>query len=115
MLRLIEDGLLHPVTNAAQPEWIVPSNKDEPNPPPAGYVVSFTHFHEQGFRTPVSNFFHGLLHYHGIELQNLNPNSILQIMVFVALCEGYLGIKIVFLKTVRRGETVPVRIGNCVI
>jgi hypothetical protein len=37
-------------------------------PPPAGYVISFTHFHEWGFMTPVSNFFHGLLHYYGIEL-----------------------------------------------
>jgi hypothetical protein len=48
-------------------------------------------------------------------------------MVFVTLCEGYLGIKpnfalwkyyfcaTVFLKTVRRGETVLVRIGSCVI
>jgi hypothetical protein len=32
-LWLIEDGLLHPVMNATQSEWIIPSNKDEPNPP----------------------------------------------------------------------------------
>jgi hypothetical protein len=50
-------------------------------------------FHEQGFRTLVSDFFRGLLHHYGIELQNLNPNSILQIAVFLALCEGYLCIK----------------------
>jgi hypothetical protein len=31
---LVEDGLLCPVTNAAQPEWTVPGNEDEPNPPP---------------------------------------------------------------------------------
>jgi hypothetical protein len=48
----------------------------------------------------------------------------LQIVVFVALCEGYLGIRpnfalwknyfcaIVFLRTVRRDEMVPVHIGN---
>jgi hypothetical protein len=41
----------------------------------------------------VSDFFRELLHHYGIELQNLNPNSIMQIMVFVTLCEGYLGIK----------------------
>jgi hypothetical protein len=76
---------------------------------------------------PTSDFLHGLLHHYGIELQNLNPNLILQIAVFVALCEGYLGIKpnftqwkyyfyaTVFYKTVRRGEMVPVRIGNCAI
>jgi hypothetical protein len=72
----------------------------------------------------MSNFFRGLLHHYGIKLQNFNPNLVLQITVFVALCEGYLGIKpnfvlwkyyfcaTVFLKTVRRGETVLVRIGS---
>jgi hypothetical protein len=124
--RLVKDGLLHSVMNVAQPEWIIPGNEDEPNPP-AGYVVSFTHFHERGFGTPVSNFFYGLLHYYGIEMQNLNPNSVLQIAIFVALCESYLGIRpkfalwkyyfsaTVFLKSVRRGESVPVCIGSCVI
>jgi hypothetical protein len=60
-------------------------------------------------------------------MQNLNPNSALQIVFFVALCEGYLGIRpnfalwkyyfsaTVFLKSVRRGESVPVRIGSCAI
>jgi hypothetical protein len=57
-------------------------------------------------------------------MQNLNPNSVLQIAFFVALCEGYLGIRpnfalwkyyfsaTVFLKSMRRGESVPVRIGS---
>jgi hypothetical protein len=75
----------------------------------------------------TSDFFYGLLHHYGIELQNLNPNSILQITVFVALCEGYLVIKpnfalwkyyfyaIVFYKTMGKGETVMVRIGSCTI
>jgi hypothetical protein len=52
---------------------------------------------------------------------------VLHIVVFVALCEGYLGIEpnfamwkyyfcaTVFLKTVRRAEMVPVRIGSCAI
>jgi hypothetical protein len=123
---LVKDGLLRPVMNVAQPEWIVPGNEDEPNPP-TGYIVSFAHFHEQGFGTHMSDFFHGLLHHYGIEMQNLNPNLILQIMVFVTLCEGYLGIRpnfalwkyyfcaTIFLKSVRRGESVPVRIGSCVI
>jgi hypothetical protein len=77
-----------------------------------------------GFGTPASNFFRGLLHHYGIELQNLNPNLVLQIVVFVALCEGYLGIKpdfalwkyylcaTIFLKTMRRGKTMPVCIGS---
>jgi hypothetical protein len=75
-LWLIKDGLLRPVMNAAQPKWIILDNKDEPNPPIC-YVVNFAQFHERGFGTPTSNFFHRLLHHYGIELQNLNPNSIL--------------------------------------
>jgi hypothetical protein len=33
-----------------------PGNKDHPNPLP-GYVMSFAHFHEKGFRIPVRKFF----------------------------------------------------------
>ena len=33
-----------------------------------------------------------LLHYYGVELHNLNPSSIVQAAIFVAVCEGYLGI-----------------------
>ena len=31
-------------------------------------------------------------HYYGVELHNFNPNSIAQAAIFVAVCEGYLGI-----------------------
>jgi hypothetical protein len=30
---LVEDGLLCLVMNVTQPEWIIPDNEDEPNPP----------------------------------------------------------------------------------
>jgi hypothetical protein len=40
---------------------------------------------------PISPFFRGLLDFH-LNLTHLNPNSILQISVFVHLCEAYLGI-----------------------
>ena len=33
-----------------------------------------------------------LPHYYGVELHNFNPNSIAQAVIFVAVCEGYLGI-----------------------
>jgi hypothetical protein len=36
--------------------------------------------------------FHGLLDHYQIELVHLNPNSILQITVFIHLCEAFLGI-----------------------
>ena len=41
---------------------------------------------------PTSSFFRGLLYFYGIELVNLNPNSILQISAFIHLCEAFLGV-----------------------
>jgi hypothetical protein len=39
-------------------------------------MVSFTSFHLQGFEVLGSLFMQALLHYYGVELHNLNPNSI---------------------------------------
>jgi hypothetical protein len=41
---------------------------------------------------PISPFFRGLLDFYHLNLTHLNPNSILQISVFVHLSEAYLGI-----------------------
>jgi hypothetical protein len=41
---------------------------------------------------PISPFFRGLHDFYNLNLTHLNPNSILQISVFVHLCEAYLGI-----------------------
>jgi hypothetical protein len=41
---------------------------------------------------PISPFFRGLLDFYHLNLTHLNPNSILQVSVFVHLCEAYLGI-----------------------
>ena len=35
-----------------------------------------------------------LCEYYGVELHNFSPNSISQAAVFVAVCEGYLGIPV---------------------
>ena len=86
---LVHCGLLCPLT--AVEEWRLPSNEDEPSPP-KGYMVSFAHFHEQGFTIPAHRFLRGLLHYYKVELQHLTPNGVQHIAVFVALCEGFLGI-----------------------
>lgn len=55
-------------------------------------VVVFMPFFERGFGIPIGDFFRGLLNYYRIELGHLNPNSILDISVFIHLCEAYLGI-----------------------
>jgi hypothetical protein len=41
---------------------------------------------------PVSPFFHDLLDFYSLNLTHLNPKSVLQITVFVHLCEAFLGI-----------------------
>jgi hypothetical protein len=41
---------------------------------------------------PISPFFRGLLDFYEFNLTHLNPNSILQISIFIHLCEAFLGI-----------------------
>jgi hypothetical protein len=40
----------------------------------------------------ASRFMRALMLYYGVELHNFNPNSIAQAAIFVAVCEGFLGI-----------------------
>jgi hypothetical protein len=47
-------------------------------------------FFQHGLGPPSCEFFRGLLHYYQIELVHLNSNSILQIAVFVHLCQTIL-------------------------
>jgi hypothetical protein len=88
---LVADGLLCLLSGDPQLEWMAPASEADPTPP-LGYVVSFVSFHKQGFGVPASRFMRALLHYYGVELHNFNPNSIAQAAIFVAVCEGFLGI-----------------------
>jgi hypothetical protein len=87
---LVIEGLLHPLSDGPQPEWLAPGSEADPTPPP-GYVVSFTPFHERGFGMPECRFMRALPHYYGVELHNFNPNSIAQVAIFVAVCEEVSG------------------------
>ena len=92
--QLVADRLLPRNSDAGAPAWISP-HPDETEPkPPQGYVVSFVRLHERGFGVPVSKFMRALSEYYGVELHNFSPNSISQAAVFVAVCEGYLGIDV---------------------
>jgi hypothetical protein len=46
----------------------------------------------RGLALPISPFFRGLLDFYHLNLTHLNPNSILQVSIFVHLCEAFLGI-----------------------
>jgi hypothetical protein len=88
---LVADGLLRPLSGGPQLEWMAPPSGAAPSPP-LGYVLSFISFHERGFGVPASRFMRAILHVYGVELHNLSPNFIEQAAIFVAVCEGFLGI-----------------------
>jgi hypothetical protein len=69
-----------------------PVVREDISTPNMNEIVVFTPFFQCGFGLLVCDFFHGLLDHYKIELVPLNPNSILQIEVFVHLCEAFLGI-----------------------
>jgi hypothetical protein len=54
-------------------------------------TVIFLDFFRCGFRFPASSFFASVLHFYGVEICHLNPNSFVMLSVFAHLCEAYLG------------------------
>jgi hypothetical protein len=54
--------------------------------------VIYVPFFIRDLALPISPFFHGLLDFYRLNLAHLNPNSILQVSVFVHLCEAFLGV-----------------------
>nr|CAB3503230.1 unnamed protein product [Digitaria exilis] len=123
---LVEVGVLPPNVDGEPPVWISPGAVSEPDPP-KGYVVSFARFHERGFGVPVGRFMRALCFHYQVELHNFSPNAISQAAVFVAVCEGYLGIEAhwdlwchlftgeLFSEFVSRGVRRPARAGGLTI
>jgi hypothetical protein len=60
--------------------------------PNTNEIVVFASFFQHGFSLPVCDFLSGLLDHYQIELVHLNPNSILQIAIFIHLCDIFLRI-----------------------
>nr|CAB3502546.1 unnamed protein product [Digitaria exilis] len=123
---LVEVGVLPPNVDGEPPVWISPGAATEPDPP-RGYVVSFARFHERGFGVPVGRFMRALCFHYKVELHNFSPSAISQAAVFVAICEGYLGIEAhwdlwchlfvgeLFLEYVSKGVRRPARAGGLVL
>jgi hypothetical protein len=61
--------------------------------PPTGFRVIFLAFLLRGLSFPLHPFLRGLLFVYGIQLHDLNPNTILHIACFITLCECFLGIE----------------------
>jgi hypothetical protein len=81
----------HFLPDRAMQQWHPAAGEDIPTPN-TNEIVLFSSFFQHGFGFPACDFFCGLLDHYQIELVHLNPNSILQIIVFVHLCEAFLGI-----------------------
>jgi hypothetical protein len=75
--------------------WRPTNGEDIPTSNPNEIVV-LSSFFQHGFGLPTCEFLHGLLHHYEIELVHLSPNSILQIAVFVHLCEAFLNVPLNF-------------------
>jgi hypothetical protein len=54
--------------------------------------VVYVPFLIHGLALPFSPFFCSLLDFYELNLTHLNPNSILQVVIFVHLCEAFLGV-----------------------
>jgi len=89
---LEKEGLLHPLTSLTRSEWIVPPAEHREPRPLEGYVVSFAKLHRHGLGSPLSHFMWSLCHHYSIELQHFSPNAIFAMVIFAAVCEGYLGV-----------------------
>jgi hypothetical protein len=81
----------HFLPNRIVLQWCPAAEEDIPTPNTAEIMV-FSSFFQRGFGLPACDFLLGLLDHYKIELVHLNTNSILQIAVFVHLCEAFLGI-----------------------
>jgi hypothetical protein len=76
----------------APTESLAAGPKIIPRPPP-GFQVIFIAFLLRGLYLPPHPFLRGLLFAYGIQLHDLNPNSILHIACFITLYECFLGIE----------------------
>jgi hypothetical protein len=81
----------HFLSDCAILQWHPATREDIPTPNTTEIVV-VSSFFQCGFGLPACDFLCGLLEHSQIELIHLNPNSILQIVVFAHLCEAFLEI-----------------------
>jgi hypothetical protein len=88
LLHLVEAGVLPPKGLCSWRIWrgvTVPTKDTHES-------VVYIPFLIRGLALLISPFFRSLLDFYDLNLTHLNPNSILQVAIFVHLCEAFLGI-----------------------
>jgi hypothetical protein len=100
---------------------IFPGDESYPKPR-IGYRVTFVDHLIRGLATPIHEFLRGLLFIYGLQLHHLTPNSILHIVIFITLCESFLGTppnwglwKHIFLVRRNSSHTTAYNVGGVVI
>jgi hypothetical protein len=88
LLRLVDVGVLPPKEFCS---WRIFHGVTVPTKDTHESIV-YVPFLIRGLALPISPFFRCLLDFYNLDLTHLNPNSILQISIFVHLCEAYLRI-----------------------
>jgi hypothetical protein len=88
LLHLISIGVLPPKELYS---WRISRGVNVPTEDTHESVI-YVPFLIRGLALPISPFFRGLLDFYRLNLTHLNPNSILQVSVFVHLCEAFLGV-----------------------
>jgi hypothetical protein len=86
--KLMKHGFMSMVELEA---YQVPEDPTFPTPA-KGYVVSLVAFYEWGLGMPLHQFLCLRLRYYGLILHHLTPSGVLHIVVFITLCEVYMGI-----------------------
>ena len=76
----------------AELNWRFVPNEPVPNPQGNERVVTKAVL-ERGFSFPPSEFFIEVLEHFNVQPHNISPNSITALSSYVAVCEGYLGIR----------------------
>jgi hypothetical protein len=75
----------------AESGWQTDFKAPVPIPNPSKIVMLKFHV-ERGLSMPPSLFFTNLLKLYGLKLHHISPNSLVSVVGYAALCEGYLGI-----------------------
>lgn len=90
-MKILEDeGYIPSGKNKA---WRLPKPEDVPPKPEADEVVVTIAALKRGFSFPPAAFYCEILETYGLQPHNMTPNSVLIVSSFVAVCEGYLGVK----------------------
>ena len=77
---------------AEEIDWRISARSEVEPRPKDNEVISFIPFHLLGFRLPAHPLLRWLLYYYGLRFHDLTPEGILHLLVFIMLCEGFLGI-----------------------